>query len=210
MPRRFGLMTLVSLLFCFSIAEAQDTHQFLGPPRIVPDQFTAKHGIRFNTQGYDQPEAKWKKKVRVWRENGVPESTIEQMLAFPGSPDAIGQWIDDAFDQTLAQFTACEGPLAERAREVSASDLSVVIMPSAFFEPYYKVLVAGAYYPTPKQIQVLNVYYIWEGANKGWLRHARDLLRYEMQNYFGVMCGIVPEPRTANWPCDAPSVGNPK
>lgn len=209
MPRRFVLLVLASLLLCVSTAEAQGTHQFLGAPREVPDQFTAKHGIRYNTQGYDEPQAKWKKKIRAWRENDVPESIIEELLAFPGSPDAIERWIDDAFDQTLAQFTACDGKLAERARQVSATDVSVVIMPSAFFEPFYKILVAGAYYPTPKQIKVLNIYYIWEGEHKGWLRHARDLLLFEMQNYFAVACGIQPEPRSATWPCDAPSVGTP-
>jgi len=210
MPRRFVLLALASLLLCVATAEAQGTHQFLGAPREVPDQFTAKHGIRYNTQGYEEPQAKWKKKIRSWRENDVPDSIIEELLAFPGSPDAIDRWIDDAFDQTLAQFTACDGKLAERARQVSATDVSVIIMPSAFFEPFYKVLVAGAYYPTPKQIKVLNIYYIWEGENKGWLRHARDLLVYEMQNYFGVACGIQPEPRAAAWPCDAPVVGKPQ
>jgi hypothetical protein len=210
MPRQFVLLALASLLLCVSTAEAQGTHQFLGAPREVPDQFTAKHGIRYNTQGYDEPQAKWKKKIRSWRENDVPEPIIEELLAFPGSPDAIGRWIDDAFDQTLGQFTACDGKLAERARQVSATGVSVVIMPSAFLEPYYKILVAGAYYPTPKQIKVLNIYYIWEGEHKGWLRHARDLLVYEMQNYFGVACGIQAEPRTAAWPCDAPFVGKPQ
>jgi hypothetical protein len=181
----------------------------LGRPRAVPDQFTARHGIRYNTQGYDQPRARWEKKIRVWRANGVPESVIDDILSYPGSPDAIGQWIDDAFDQTLAQFTACEGPLADRARHVSPADLSVIIMPSAFIEPYYKVLVAGAYYPTPKQIKVLNIYYTWDGASRGWLRQARDLLVYEMANYFAIACGIEAEPRSAGWPCNARFVGNP-
>lgn len=209
MPRRFGLLGLTALLLCGSTAEAQGTYQFLGRPRAVPDQFTARHGIRYNTQGYDQPRAKWERKIRVWRANGVPESVIGDIMSYPGSPDAIGQWIDDAFDQALAQFTACGGPLADRARQVSAADLSVIIMPSAFFEPYYKVLVAGAYYPTPKQIKVLNIYYTWDGANRGWLRHARDLLVYEMANYFAIACGIEAEPRTAGWPCNARFVSNP-
>lgn len=209
MPKRVLLLMLASLVICVSTAEAQDTHEFLGPAREVPDRFTARYGIRYNTQGYDQPQAKWKKKLRVWQENAVPDSIIAEILQFPGSPDAIGQWIDDAFDRVLAQFTACGGALPERARLVSARELSVIIMPSAFFEPYYKVFVAGAYYPTPKQIKVLNIYYTWEGANRGWLRHARDLLMYEMQNYFAVACGIQPEPRTGGWPCDASVAPNP-
>lgn len=210
MRRRFVLGALISLLLCVSTADAQGTHQFLGAPREVPDQFTAKHGIRYNTQGYDEPQAKWKKKIRTWRENDVPDSIMTDLLAFPGSPGAIGQWIDDAFDKTLSQFTACEVTLAKRASKVSAKDVYVIVMPSAFFEPFYKVLVAGAYYPTPREIKVLNVYYTWEGEHRGWLRHARDLLIYEMANYFAVMCEIQPEPRSTAWPCDAPPVITPQ
>jgi hypothetical protein len=210
MLRRFLLLVVPSLFLFASTAMAQGTHQFLGPPREVADRVTPKHNIRYNTQGYDEPLAKWKKKVRTWQDNSTPQPIIDQMLAFPGSPDAIAQWIDDAFDQTLAQFTACGGALADRASRVSASDLTVTIMPSAFIDPFYKVLVAGAYYPGPKEIKVLNIYYIWEGPNTGWLRHSRDLLVYEMQNYFAVACGIVPEPRTSAWPCDAPLVVKPQ
>ena len=207
MSKRILVMALTAMALCVSTAQSQGTHQFLGKPRKVSDEFTAKHGIRYNTKGFDEPRTNWESKIQTWRENQVPEPIIEELLAFPGSPDAIGRWIDDAFDQALAQFTACGGKIAKRARKVSTTELSIVIMPSAFFEPYYQVLVAGAYYPTPKQIKVLNIYYIWEGQNKGWLRHARDLLVYEMQNYFGVACGIQPEPRTAAWPGDAPLLG---
>jgi hypothetical protein len=100
--------------------------------------------------------------------------------------------------------------LAERAAQVRTKGLRITIMPSAFWEPFYEVLVAGAYYPSKKEIKVLNIYYIWEGDNKGWLRHARDLLRFEMENYFAVACGIVPEPRTRDWPCDASFVSPPQ
>ncbi|MFY9558348.1 MAG: hypothetical protein WAV47_26925 [Blastocatellia bacterium] len=204
MRRLVALWALASMLICVSKVEAQGTHQFLGKPRQVPDQFTARHRIRYNTQGYDQPAAKWKKKMQQWRNNDVPDSVMGEILAYPGSADGIERWIDDAFDQSLARFTACGGSLAELATRVSARELYVTIMPSAFFEPYYKVFVAGAYYPTPKEIKVLNIYYTWEGEHKGWLRHARDLLVYEMGNYFAVACGIQPEPRSASWPCDAP------
>src|SRR5215471_1356216 len=163
MLRRFVLLVSTSLGLFATTALAQGTHQFLGPPREVPDRFTPKHGIRYNTQGYDEPQAKWKKKIRTWEDHAIPQGIIDQLLAFPGSPDAIGQWIDDAFDQTLAQFTACGGELANKASLVSASELSVTITPSAFVDPFYKVLVAGAYYPGPKEIKVLNIYYIWEG-----------------------------------------------
>jgi hypothetical protein len=36
------------------------------------------------------------------------------------------------------------------------------------------------------------------------LRHARDLLKWEMGNFFGVESRIMPEPRATGWPCNAP------
>src|SRR5215471_11946329 len=128
MLRRVVFLLLTSLVIFASTALAQGTHQFLGPPRQVPDQFTPKYGIRYNTQGYDEPQAKWKKKIRTWEENSIPQSIIDRLLAYPGSPDAIGQWIDDAFEQTQAQFTACGGNLSALGGRVSASDVRVTIM----------------------------------------------------------------------------------
>jgi len=199
---------LLTIVFAKSV-DAQGTHEFLGSPREVPDQFTARHGIRFNTQGYDQPEVNWNKKLKKWAKKSVPDSAIEEIMAFPGSPDAIGAWIDDAFDKVLAQFSACES-LAKRTGRINGSDLRVIIMPSAFYIPAYDVLAAGAFYPTQREIKVLNIYYTWSGENKGWLRHARDLLLYEMGNYFAVSLGIEPEPRPEGWPCNAPPVTEPK
>ena len=194
------------ILLLAGAANAQGTHEFLGSAREVPDRFTEKYGIRYNTQGFDEPEVNWNKKLRKWEKKSVPESAIAEIMAFPGSPDAIGKWIDDAFDQVLAHFTECDGSLAKRASRISGSDLKVIIMPSAFYVPIYDVLAAGAYYPTPHQIRVLNIYYTWSGENKGWMRHARDLLVYEMGNYFAVTIGIEPEPRSTGWPCNAPAV----
>lgn len=191
-------------------ASAQGTHEFLGPPREVPDQFTSKYGIRYNTQGYDQPEVNWNRKLKKWAKKSVPESAIQEIMAFPGSPDAIGQWIDEAFEKALAQFSDCDGSLARRANRITGSDLYVIIMPSAFYVPVYDVLAAGAYYPTPHEIRVLNIYYTWSGQNNGWMRHARELLAWEMGNYFAMTLGVQGEPRADGWPCNAPAIGNPQ
>ena len=97
------------------------------------------------------------------------------------------------------------GSLSNKARGVSPRSLNIVIMPSAFFEPYHKVDVAGVYYPSTHQIKVLNIYYIWSGPNKGWLRHARDLIKWEIGNYFATEVKVRPEPRPDGWPCNAPA-----
>ena len=203
--KRHALWLLfLPLLACASPAKAQGYFEFVGSPRSVPDHFSPRHGIRYNSQGYDQPDVNWEKKTKKMIKKHVPEYAINEIKNFPGAPDAIGSWIDDAFEQTQAEFMSCPS-LAFRASRVSPASLYVTIMPSAFLEPYYGIDVAGAYYPSTKEIRVLNIYYIWKGPNTGWLRHARDLLKWEMGNFFAVELGVQPEPRPAGWPCNAPS-----
>lgn len=187
-----------------STANAQGYYEFLGSPRSVQDRFSPRFKIRYNTQGFDNPELNWTKRAKKLAKKGVPEYVINEMKAFPGNPDAIGTWIDDAFAEVQAQFSKC-GSLSTRTGRVTPSVLYIVIMPTAFFEPYHKVDVAGVYYPSTNQIKVLNIYYIWSGPNTGWLRHARDLLKWEIGNYFATQLRVQAEPRPAGWPCTAPA-----
>jgi hypothetical protein len=183
-------------------AKAQGYYQFLGPPREVADQFSPRHGIRYNTQGYDAPDVNWAKREGKLTKKGVPSYALNEMMQFPGASGAIGDWIDQAFDEVQAQFMKC-GALSTRATRVSPNSLYVVIMPSAFFEPFYKVDVAGVYYPSTHEIKVLNIYYTWSGANTGWLRHARDLIKWEIGNFFATELGVQAEPRPDGWPCNS-------
>src|SRR5262249_7408566 len=100
-------------------ARAQGTFEFLGGARQVPDQFSPRYGIRYNTQGFDQPEVNWRKKIAKLQRRDVPEAIIDEIVAFPGSSDAFGAWIDDAFESVRNEFTACGGSLANRANAVS-------------------------------------------------------------------------------------------
>jgi hypothetical protein len=194
----------VPVLLLSQSANAQGEFKFLGNPRQVPDQFTPRYGIRFNTQGYDQPLFNVQKKTRKMTKKGVPDWAQQQILQFPGTARAFGVWIDDAFDKARQDFLNCGGDIASRATRVPPRGVRVTIMPSAFYEPYWKIDVAGAFYPSSNEIKVLNIYYTWSGTNKGWLRHARDLLVWEMGNYIAYTAGIRPEPRDAGWPCNAP------
>jgi hypothetical protein len=205
MARRsvFILTFAILVLLCGS-AKAQGYYEFLGSPQAVPDKFSPRFGIRYNTQGYENPDVNWRKRAAKLARKGVPDFAINEMINFPGSPDAIGEWIDEAFDDVQNEFLKC-GSLASRASKVSPNKLYVVIMPSAFFEPYFKVDVAGVYYPSTHQIKVLNIYYIWSGTNAGWLRHARDLIKWEIGNFFATEIGVQPEPRPNGWPCTAPA-----
>jgi hypothetical protein len=202
--RSVFILAFISLLALGGSAKAQGYFEFLGSPSVVPDKFSPRYGIRYNTQGYDNPGLNWTKRAKKLAKRGVPEYAINEMREFPGSPDAIGEWIDKAFDEVQTDFLKC-GSLASRASRVSPRSLYVMIMPTAFFEPYYKVDVAGAYYPSTHQIKVLNIYYIWSGPNAGWLRHARDLIKWEIGNFFAMEVGVRPEPRDGGWPCSAPA-----
>jgi hypothetical protein len=183
--------------------KAQGTFEFLGDSRSVPDRFSPRYGIRYNTQGFDEPEVNWPKKIAKFQSRGVPNRIINKIIEFPGSTDAFGTWIDDAFESVLNEFTACGGDLADRAKAVSASTIYITIMPTIWYEPYWGTYAAGAYYPDTNEIRVVNIYYTWAGPQKGWLRHARDLIQWEIGNYFAVQCKIQPEPRPSGWPCTA-------
>lgn len=202
--RSVVLLASMAIFLLAGNARAQGYFEFLGSPRAVPDKFSPQYGIRYNTQGYDEPDANWSRKLHKMAKKNVPESAVEEILNFPGGPDSIGEWIDQAYDDVRKDFTKCAS-LASRASRVSPRSLYITIMPSAFLEPYYKVDVAGVYYPSTHQIKVLNIYYIWSGPNIGWLRHARDLIKWEMGNFFATEVGVQPEPRPAGWPCNAPA-----
>lgn len=196
------ILAIGMMFFYAGSVKAQGYYEFLGSPRSVEDKFSPIHGIRYNDQGYDEPDVNWNKRTRKVAKKGVPEYALNEMIQFPGGPNAIGEWIDQAFDEVQAQFKRC-GSLANRASSVSPASLYVVIMPSAFFEPYFKVDVAGVYYPSTHVIKVLNIYYICDGPNQGWLRHARDLIKWEMGNFFATELGVQAEPRPDGWPCNA-------
>jgi len=202
--RSLLILAFVTVISLSGSAKAQGYFEFLGSPQVVPDKFSPRFGIRYNTQGFESPDVNWNKRAAKLARRGVPEYAIDEMINFPGSPDAIGDWIDEAFAESQDEFMKC-GSLASKAGRVSPNLLYVVIMPSAFFEPYYKVDVAGVYYPSTHQIKVLNIYYTWSGSNAGWLRHARDLIKWEIGNFFAMEVGVQPEPRPSGWPCTAPA-----
>jgi hypothetical protein len=200
--RSVFILAFVSLVLLGDSVKAQGYYEFLGSPRAVADKFSPRFGIRYNTQGFDEPEINWKKREKRLAKKGVPEFAVAEMKLFPGGPDAIGDWIDEAFADVQTQFSKCAS-LSNRAGLVSPRSLYVTIMSSAFFEPYWKIDVAGAYYPSTHQIKVLNIYYIWSGPNVGWLRHARDLIKWEIGNYFATELKVQAEPRPSGWPCNA-------
>jgi hypothetical protein len=201
----FLCLASLPLFFIISVsASAQGTFEFLGDARTVPDQFSPRYGIRYNTQGFDQPDVNWAKKTLKLQRRGVPDHIISEIAAFPGSPDAFGAWVDEAFETVRNEFTACGGQLAARANAVSANPIYIRIMPTIWYEPYYQTYAAGAYYPDTNEIRVVNIYYTWGGPQDGWLRQARDLLQWEIGNYYAVQCKIQPEPRPTGWPCTAP------
>ena len=189
------LLIIPVLLACVETASAQ---KFLGPRYSDEMKFSPKHGIPYRDGGFDDPR---KHKWKVAMERGAPESVLDDIKNFPGSPDAIGQWVDDAWDEAVAAFTRCGGPLADFASRLSPFTLSggVEVVPTIWFEPALNSYLAGGYYPATRSIKVVNVYY----GTTGNYRHARQLLKWEIKNHFGTMAGINSEPYASDWPCHA-------
>ena len=79
-------------------ANAQGNYEFLGAPRSVPDKFSPRYGIRYNTQGFDDPGLNWTKRAAKLAKKGVPESAISEMMAFPGDNGFFIVNTTDGFD----------------------------------------------------------------------------------------------------------------
>src|SRR5713226_7834668 len=129
---RTGFLPFIPLLALFfsTPTRAQGYYQFLGDARAVPDQVSQKYAIKYNTRGFDSPVDR---NVRKMEKKGAPTSAVQEVLSFPGAPDAFSTWIDDAFEQTMQEFTQCGGELAAKASLVSPRILYIAIEPSAFF-----------------------------------------------------------------------------
>jgi hypothetical protein len=199
----FQLLLLLAMGLCSSPAFAQNYVEFLGPKRGDEIKFSPKYGIPYWDNGFNDPsEKKIKRGIKKARKRGAPAEIIDEIREFPGdAPDAIGQWIDDAFDQARSAFTKCGGPLADFAAGVSPSSLwgGVTIESTIWYEPALNAILAGGYYPDSASIRVVNIYY----GTTGDYRHASLLLRWEMKNHFATLAGIKSEPYAADWPCHA-------
>jgi len=199
---QLGVKCALWLIFLISPAfvRAQGYTMFLGQSRTVADKVSPRYGISYNDGGFQHPRTRNTKGL-IKRE--VPQAVIDAVNEFPGTN--IGNWIDQGFAQTVAEFDGCGGTLASRANQVSPTLVHVVVEPTIFYVPQLGVNAASAYYPDQKLIRSLNIYYIWSGSDAGWLRLAPDLLKWEMENFVANEAGVQMEPRTQHWPCDAPA-----
>jgi hypothetical protein len=192
------LLILIAPLLNADRAAAQSFYEYLGPKRESGVKYSPKYRIPYRDNGFDEPaKHRWKKAAK----RGAPSWVIDEINIFPGSADALGRWIDEAFDEARASFTRCRGRLAEFASGISPASLTggVVIEPTIWYEPALSAYLAGGYYPATRSIRVVNVYY----GKTGDYRHARLLLKWEMKNHFAVLAGIRSEPFAPDWPCNA-------
>ena len=192
------LLIAIMLLGYVSEAKGQSLVKFLGPKRSAEIQYSPKYHIPYNDRGFSEPaKRKWKQA----RKRGAPGYVIDEINIFPGTPNAIGRWVDEAWDEAVASFTKCGGALASFASSMSPSSLrgGVSIEPTIWYEPVLKSYLAGGYYPDTRSIKVVNIYY----GTTGDYRHARLLLKWEMKNHFAFLAGIQSEAYAPDWPCNA-------
>jgi hypothetical protein len=200
MTRRYvPLCCILPLLLIYNVtAGAQSYYEFLGSPHSDEVKFSPKYGIPYKDNGFDEPlKRRWKRA----KKRGASGWVIDEIKLFPGSPGAIGIWIDEAFDEAVATFSKCGGRLASFASSVSPLTLSggVNIESTIWYDPALNYYLAGGYYPDTRSIRVVNIYY----GSTGDYRHARLLLRWEMKNHFAFLAGIKSEPFAPDWPCRA-------
>ena len=199
MSRKAILLLIMPMLLALAdTARAQNLIEFLGPKYSNRIKFSPKYRIQYRDNGLSNPLEHRSKKAK---KRGAPKPVLDAIRDFPGSPDAIGNWIDEAFDEAVASFSKCGGALARFARVVSPSGLlgGVTIEPTIWFEPALDSYLAGGYYPSTRSIRVVGIYY----GTTGDYRHAKSLLVWEMKNHFATLAGIESEPFSPDWPCDA-------
>lgn len=199
MPPRLFLLcgALAAVLLFHETASAQQYVEFLGGKRAGEIKYSPKYRIPYRDNGFNAPKKrKWKQAAK----RKAPQWVIDEIKAFPGSPNAIGVWIDEAFDAARESFTKCGGRLADFAAEVTpASVTGINIESTIWFEPALNKILAGGYYPDTRSIRVVNLYY----GSTGQYRHARLLLIWEMKNHFAFLAGLESEPTFPAWPCGA-------
>jgi hypothetical protein len=179
-------------------ASAQNLVEFLGPKYDSTVKLSPKYRIPYRDNGFATPlERRAKKAIK----RGAPPIIVEEIRLFPGSPDAIGQWVDEAWDEAVATFMKCGGALAQFAAQLSPTTLTggIEVESTIWYEPSLQAYLSGGYYPATHSIRVVNIYY----GTTGDYRHARLLLRWEMKNHFAYLAGLTSEPTTPDWPCHA-------
>lgn len=199
MFRKAPFLFIALMLMSFAIEiKAQSPVKFLGPKQSAEIKYSPKYHIPYNDNGFSEPQ---KRKWKEARKRGAASFVTDEINIFPGKPDAIGQWIDEAWDEAVASFKKCGGALASFASGMSPSGLTggVSIEPTIWYEPALKSYLAGGYYPDSRSIKVVNIYY----GTTGDYRHARLLLKWEMKNHFAFLAGIQSEAYAPDWPCRA-------
>ncbi|HKS43011.1 MAG TPA: hypothetical protein VJX74_20530, partial [Blastocatellia bacterium] len=190
MLRKAPFLLITIILLCVaSAAPAQTPFKFLGPKKKAEIKYSPKYKIPYNDNGFSDPaKRKWKQAAK----RGAQGFVIEEIQIFPGALDAIGEWVDEAWDEAVASFKKCGGSRAEFAATMTPSSLKggVSIQPTIWYEPVLKSYLAGGYYPDTRSIKVVNIYY----GTTGDYRHARLLLKWEMKNHFAFLAGIQSEP----------------
>lgn len=192
------LFVCAALCLAVNATSAQTPLEFLGPKYDDTVKLSPKYHIPYRDNGFADPLERRAKKAR--KRGAVPDIVTEFKI-FPGSPEAIGQWVDEAWDEAVAVFAKCGGQRAAFARNLSPTSLTggVEIESTIWYEPSLQSYLAGGYYTASRSIHVVNIYY----GTTGDYRHARLLLRWEMKNHFAFLAGINSEATTADWPCFA-------
>ena len=193
-----SLLVCAAVCLLASAASAQTPLEYLGPKYDNTVKLSPKYKIPYRDNGFADPLERRAKKAK--KRGAAPEIGNEIKL-FPGSADAIGQWVDEAWDEAVAAFTKCGGWLADFGGSLSPTSLrgGVEIASTIWYEPSLKSYLAGGYFESTRAIRVVNIYY----GTTGDYRHARLLLRWEMKNHFAFLAGIKSEATTADWPCHA-------
>src|ERR1044072_3762116 len=128
------LFIAIIVLSAASTALAQSPYKFLGPKKKTEIKYSPKYRIPYNDNGFSDPaKRKWKQAAK----RGAQGFVIEEIQIFPGTPEAIGEWIDEAGEEAVASFKKWGGPRAEFAEGMTlwSRKGGVSTQPTIWYEP---------------------------------------------------------------------------
>jgi hypothetical protein len=230
-PYKDGFMKKTSLLICaflaisisWTFAQAQTA-----PPRLTPtpglthfvgegdpEYHETYSGITvWGRYHFNQKKTiKRRRALESLLEEQAPTAAITALAIFDRlTSDEQAMMVWEGTELAVSQFRSCGDYLGNRAAAVTMPP--IVLEPGPFRVPYPNgqfVDAVGVTFPNgsgfnANTIHIVNLYINLDptAPTFSWVRDAKALSQWEGGNWIAIALSLLAEPRSANWPCDAP------
>lgn len=177
-----------------STAPAYTGEALLGPATDGPAKRTPL-GIVYYPNGLDAPSAKRiERSIAYLRAQGVQEYQIAQFQTYAQElPTKLPTWIDEAYMTIRARHVACGGKWKANAELIKPASIVIRFTATPFWSEYHKQWTASWVEGKGATMQIKSAVVTLGGLSIGQpdLRFGKDLVRFELGNYFQRAAGEV-------------------